>query len=130
MKSHLVLALAFGISAVALSLAASAGQPVGASNIEYLRPADLNNSMSSIPGSSHGHVRQRLDYGKGYRYGHAVNGPLGDIIIWSAAPNRIDGSTPIMHARLPQRRPTTNLTGPRLQYNPEYGKTSKPGYGN
>ena len=53
MKSNLTLMLA--ITFAGLSLSVSAAQPPN-SNIEYLRPADLNRSQSQIPGSAHGHV--------------------------------------------------------------------------
>ena len=124
MKSNLSLLVA--ISFAALSLSVSAAQPPN-SNIEYLRPADLNRTPSQIPGSPHGHVRQRLGYGKGYRYGHSVNGPMGDIIIWSASPNRAHGSTSVMRSGNRGRPGSSNAFGPKLQYKPQYGKTSKPG---
>ena len=54
-----------------------------------------------IPGGAHGHYRQQLPYGNGYRYGHGVNGPMGDIIIWSADPTRGYEST---HAVGPKPR--------------------------
>jgi len=113
---------------MALSSSLFAAQP-GNSNIEYLRPADLGKQSSFMPGSAHGHVRQRLEYGKGYRYGHGVNNALGDIIIWSPAPNH-GHEVQIMRPSTQQRTRPANLTGPRLQYKPAYGKTSNSGYGN
>ena len=121
------MALGLGMVTAALSLSVYA-EPPDTSNIEYLRPSDLNKSPSLVPGSAHDHVRQRLDYGQGYRYGHSVNGPNGNIIIWSAAPNQ-SHDTHIMSPGTVQRSRTTSVTGPRLEYKPEYGKSSKPGYG-
>jgi hypothetical protein len=128
MKSNTALVLTLGIVASGLSLSLSAAQPAN-SDIEFLRPSDLNKSPSHVPGSAHGHVRQRLEYGKGYRYGHIVNGPLGDIIIWSSAPNRSHESTQIMQPVIQQRARTRTVTGPQLQFKPEYGETSNPDYG-
>jgi hypothetical protein len=115
---------------MALSSSLFAAQPGNSnSNIEYLRPADLGKKSSFVPGSAHGHVRQRLGYGKGYRYGHGVNSALGDIIIWSPTPNR-SHEMQIMRPRTQQRARPAKLMGPRLQYKPAYGKTSNSGYGN
>ena len=124
MKPNKSLALGIAISAVSLSL--SAAQPPN-SNIEYIRPSELSGSSgSNVPGSAHGHVRQRLAYGKGFRYGHSVNGAMGSIIIWSASPNRLHG----VSTRRPNvHRGPRNPNGLRLVYKPQYGKTSKPGYG-
>ena len=129
MKSHrtLTLTLALASMTMVLSLSAAAGQPPN-STIQYLNPADLGKTPSHVPGSAHGHVRQPLGYGQGYRYGHSVNGPLGDIIIWSAAPNHSHGSRIMKPRKQPHTRAPT-VTGHQLQYKPEYGKTSKPGYG-
>ena len=110
------------------SLCAFAIQP--ASKIEFLRPSDLNrNQPSTMPGSAHGHVRQRLEYGKGYRYGHAVNGPLGDIIIWSPNADGIHDTQILQPKKIAPRYRTTPITGPQVRYKPEYGKTSKRSYG-
>ncbi len=128
MKPKLTLSLALAMAAILWSLSASAAQPPN-SNIEYLRPSDLNKSPSFMPGSAHGHVRQRLDYGQGYRYGHMVDSPLGHIIIWSATPNEIPDAAPIMKPITPIRSRTRTSIVPRLQYKPEYGKTSNPDYG-
>jgi len=126
MKALRILTWASAAVLLAWSVCSSASQPV--STIEYLRPADLNKPPSLMPGSPHGHVRQRLEYGQGYRYGHIVNGPLGDIIIWSPTPNQIHDAQ-IMGSPQQVRPHTSRITGPQLQYKPEYGKTTKPGYG-
>jgi len=115
------------LALTALSSSVLAIQP-GNSNIEYIRPADLGKPSSFIPGSAHGHVRQKLGYGKGYRYGHGVNGPMGDIIIWSPAPNHSHG-VQIIQPRSYRAPRTSNLKTPQLRYKPEYGKISKPDYG-
>jgi hypothetical protein len=128
MQSNTALVWALGIVATGLSLSLSAAQPAN-SDIEFLRPSDLSKSPSQVPGSAHGHVRQRLEYGKGYRYGHSVNGPLGDIIIWSAAPNKSHDSMQIMQPGIQQRPRTMTVTVPQLQFKPGYGKTSNPDYG-
>jgi hypothetical protein len=127
MKSKLKWMLIAGCAAMALSSSLSAAQPPN-SNIQYVRPADLSKASSFMPGSAHGHVRQKLEYGKGYRYGHGVNSPLGDIIIWSPAPNHTHGAQ-IMNPATQQRARAANPTGSKLQYKPAYGKTAKPGYG-
>jgi len=124
-KSTRILILARALTAMSGPVLAI--QP-GNSNIQYLRPADLSQASSFIPGSAHGHVRQQLDYGKGYRYGHGVNNALGDIIIWSPAPNHIHGAQ-IIQPRAYRSPHKSNLNAPQLRYKPEYGKTSKPGYG-
>lgn len=128
MKSNMTLVLALATVAAVSSLSLSAAQPAN-SDIEFLRPSNLNKSPSQVPGSPHGHVRQRLEYGKGYRYGHIVNGPLGDIIIWSAAPNKSHDSMQIMQPVIQQRARATTVTGPQLQFKPGYGGTSNPDYG-
>ena len=110
-----------------LSTSVFAAQPQN-SNVEFLRPAELDKTTSFVPGSAHGHVRQQLEYGKGFRYGHSVNSALGDIVIWSAAPNRAHGGKVMRAPTLQPRRPA-NLSGPKLQFKPDYGKTSKAGYG-
>ncbi len=127
MKSNMTPVLALGVVITFSSLSLFAAQPVN-SDIEYLRPSDLNKAPSLAPGSAHGHVRQRLEYGKGYRYGHSVNSPLGDITIWSAAPNK-SHDPQIMQPGTQQRPRTTTVAGPQLQFKPGYGKTSNPDYG-
>jgi hypothetical protein len=44
------------------------------------------------PSLAHQHVRQRVGYGQGFRYGHSVNGPQGSITIWSPAPTQSYGA--------------------------------------
>ena len=124
MKQYLAPSLA--IMALACSLPLGAAQPPNA-NIQYLRPADLGKSPSGVPGSPHGHVRQQLDYGKGYRYGHAVNGPAGDIIIWSPSTVHRYGTASPAHNMQYKSRAQVSPVGPRLQYKPGYGKSAKPG---
>ena len=117
-----------GLIAGGLSFSVSAAQPPN-SGIEYISPSELGNSASNVPGSAHGHVRKRLAYGKGYRYGHSVSGATGNITIFSAATNKAHGSKPIVR-RGGHGRPHSNSTlGPRLKYKPQYGKSTKPGYG-
>jgi hypothetical protein len=124
MKPYLAPSLA--IMALALSLPLGAAQPPNA-NIEYLRPADLGKPLSGVPGSPHGHVRQQAGYGKGYRYGHAVNGPMGDIIIWSPSVTNQYGTATPGHNMQSRSRVQVSPLGPRLQYKPEYGKSTRPG---
>jgi len=127
MRLGVVRGLMMYLPALALSTSVFAAQPQN-SGVEFLRPADLDKNTSFVPGSTHGHVRQQLEYGRGYRYGHSVNNALGDIVIWSPAPNQVHESQ-IMRSPTWQHTRTTTLSGPKLQYKPSYGKTSKPGYG-
>ena len=127
MKLKMTLASALGCAALVLSLSVAAGQPPN-SNIEYVHPDNLGKPLNFMPGSTPAYVRQRLDYGQGYRYGRIVDGPMGHIIIWDVVPNRIPGSNPIMSPKPVPNPGTTNIFGPKLQYKPEYGKTSKRGY--
>ena len=127
MKSTLKSILIPGFTALALSTPLTAAQPPN-SGIQYLHPADLSKASSFMPGSAHGHVRQKLGYGKGYRYGHGVNSSLGDIVIWSATPNHAHGAR-IMNPGIQPRARTAGAMAPKLQYKPAYGKTTKPGYG-
>jgi len=118
-----VMILTFGI----WSITADAHQ-YGNSSVQVLKPSDLSAPRSHVPGSSHGHVRQKQGYGKGYRYGHQVNGPMGDITIWSAEPYKAYGSAPAMRSPRPIRPRSTKVTGPELEYRPDYGKTTKRNY--
>jgi len=127
MKSKLKSIWIPGFLALTLSSSLGAAQPPN-SSIQYLRPADLSRTSSFMPGSAHGHVRQKLGYGKGYRYGHGVNSPLGDIIIWSASPNHTHG-TRVMNPGIQPRPRAAKSMAPQLRYKPAYGKTTKPGYG-
>jgi len=127
MRLNSIRKLTLCLPAVVLSTSLTAAQPPN-SKVEFLRPANLDKTASFVPGSAHGHVRQQLGYGKGYRYGHSVNSALGDIVIWSASPNHVHGGQ-IMRPPSRQHPRTTALPGPKLQYRPEYGKTFKAGYG-
>ncbi len=90
-------------------------------------PQELNRNSSNkqpshLPGSAHRHVYQRQEYGKNYRRGHSVSGPYGNITIWSAAPveaYQAPARNRTGHMRNKQAVPPT---GPRLQYDPDYGK--------
>jgi len=100
----------------------------GNSTVQVVRPVDLSKPRSHVPGSAHSHVRQNQGYGKGYRYGHSVNGPMGAITIWSADPYKAYSSSPTVKSTKPSPR-STKMTGPELNYRPGYGKKTKPGYG-
>jgi hypothetical protein len=78
---------------------------------------------SNIPGSPHQHVYQRQEYGKTLRQGHSVNGPYGDITIWSPAPQRAYQAPATSRPGMMRKQPATPLTGPKLQYVPDYGKS-------
>jgi replication-associated recombination protein RarA len=116
------------IAALTFSLSA-AGQTSNNSSVEFIRSADLSKSPSHVPGSPHSHVRQSLGYGKGYRYGHSVSGPMGNITIYSAAPNKTHAARMQPRSYSSQRPPTSSSTGFKLKYKPGYGKSTKPGYG-
>jgi len=90
-------------------------------------PQQLNRNPKStpasrIPGGQHSHVYQRQEYGKNFRRGHSVNGPYGNITIWSAKPVEAY-QTPARnrpgHASNKQVVPPTGL---RLRYVSDYGK--------
>lgn len=108
---------------------AAVAHDYGNATVQVLRPSDLSTPRSHIPGSPHSHVKQRQAYGKGYRYGHSVNGSMGDITIWSAEPYKAYDSSPKMKTTKTPRPRSTKITGPELNYRPGYGKTTKPGYG-
>lgn len=117
-----------GLIAGGLSFSVSAAQPPN-SGVEYLSPSELGSSASHAAGSAHGHVRKRLAYGQGYRYGHSVSGANGNITIFSAATNKVHGSKPIVRRRGHRGSQSDSALGPRLKYKPQYGKSTKPGYG-
>lgn len=100
----------------------------GNSTVQVLKPADLSKPRSLVPGSAHTHVKQNQGYGKGYRYGHRVSGPTGDITIWSAKPYKAYNASPTMKSTKPRRLKSTTLTGPEFTYRPAYGKTTKSDY--
>jgi hypothetical protein len=90
-------------------------------------PQQLNRNVTStpasrIPGSQHSHVYQRQEYGKNYRSGHSVNGPYGNITIWSARPV-VAYQTPARHRPgHASNKQVVPATGLRLRYVPGYGK--------
>ena len=100
----------------------------GNSSVQIIKATDLNKLQSNVPGSPHKHVRQRMEYGKGYRYGHSVDGKMGDITIWSAEPYKAYNSPSSMKSPRPRRPRTETMVAPDLEYRPEYGKTTKPDY--
>jgi len=77
---------------------------------------------SHIPGSAHQHVYQRQEYGKGFREGHSVSGPYGNITIWSASPSGAHPTPAQIRPGHQRIKPAVPLSGPRLQYVPDYGK--------
>ncbi len=105
-----------------------------ASGVKVISAAELGKPVQSQPlsrtsGTSHRHVRQRQEYGKGYRYGHSVSGARGNITIWSAKPYNGYGSRPHASQRSMNSVRPSPPTGPRLEYKPQYGKYSSPEYG-
>lgn len=119
--------------ALALTASARAHEPINQSGVQVirpgvqvLRPGELGRTQSHVPGDPHQHVRQRLEYGKGFRTGHRVNGPMGDIIIWSPTADDSYGSQPgPRFGPKPLVRPHPP-TGPLLRHKPEYGEPPKP----
>ena len=110
------------LAAAVVIAPAFAAQPQ-VSTIQLVEPGNHGMQQSSVSGNSHSHVRQRLDYGKGYRYGHRVNGANGNIIIWSSAPYNGYGTPP--HGSKLGSHPVT----PPIRHKPQYGKTTNPDYG-
>lgn len=93
-------------------------------------PQELNRKLqagqpSNVPGSPHRHVYQRQEYGKNYRRGHSVSGPYGNITIWSAAPVEAYQAPARSRAGHMRNQQAVPPTGPRLQYDPDYGKPPK-----
>lgn len=93
-------------------------------------PQQLNRSsqpaqQSHLPGSQHSHVYQRQEYGKTYRQGHSVSGPYGNITIWSAAPVEAYQAPARKQSGHVRNKQAVPPTGPRLQYDPDYGKPPK-----
>jgi hypothetical protein len=84
-----------------------------------------NDQASHIPGSAHEHVYQKPEYGKAPRQGHSVNGPNGSITIISAAPAGLYQAPAANRPGQLRGRRTTNITGPKLRYVPDYGKPPK-----
>lgn len=90
-------------------------------------PQQLNRSsaptqQSRIPGSAHQPVYQRQEYGKPLRQGRSVNGPYGDITIWSAAPSQVYDAPASSKPTIKSNKQATPPTGPKLRYVPDYGK--------
>jgi len=77
----------------------------------------------------HTHAFRQTGYGT-WRQGHAVNGPTGDIVIWSAKPlSAYEARPPVRFAR-PEpitQAPSLPRIGPaaKLQPAPEYGKPKR-----
>lgn len=90
------------LTGIAGSSAALADVPAASSQPQFLRPFELgqarNQNIGRISGkpqaNPQGNVRQRTGYGKNFRYGRSAQGPQGDIIIWSPAPNNSYGKQP------------------------------------
>lgn len=116
--SILIVATVFSVSAIA-------AQPK-VSTIQMVTPGNQTAQTVNVSSNSNGTVRQRQNYGQGYRYGKAVNGPNGKIIIWSTAPNYNYGSVPdsgvvTANPGAPVKNPGHNKS--------DYGKTTNPDYG-
>lgn len=93
-------------------------------------PQQLNRNSqqvphSHLPGSQHSHVYQRQDYGKNLRRGHSVNGPYGNITIWSARPLEAYQDPPRKRPGRDRSHQIVPPTGPQLQYSADYGKPPK-----
>lgn len=131
MQRHLTRAMITLALVMATSLTARGTQ---ASGVQVISATELGKPVSSLSrspasGTSHRHVRQRQEYGKGYRYGHSVSGARGNITIWSAKPYQGYGSRPHASQRSMNSVRPSPPTGPRLEYKPQYGKDSSPEYG-
>jgi len=107
------------------SAAAIAAQPP-VSTIQMVNPGNQGAQPIMMPGNSGPNVRQRQAYGQGYRYGNAVNGPNGNIIIWSAAPDT--GYRPAPESSAVEAYPGAPVKYPGHQ-KPHYGDTTNPDYG-
>lgn len=82
-----------------------------------------------VPNIKHTHAFQKTDYGK-YRQGHYVNGPQGDIVIWSAQPKTGYKPGPAVEFARPEpisKKPASANLKPALKSNPQmdYGKPKK-----
>lgn len=120
------------VTAVLVLLPVFAASPVLAHDVleggrTVSTPQQLNRPSkpvppSHVPGSPHQHVYQRQEYGKPLRQGHSVNGPYGDITIWSASPSRAYHAPATNRPGLTRNKQATPLTGPKLKYVPDYGK--------
>jgi hypothetical protein len=83
---------------------------------------------------TNGVVWQRQNYGQGFRQGRSVNGPYGNIIIWSPAPNQSRGmvSSPrggVSVHNMPNQSAINAETLRKNQQIRNYGKTYKKDYG-
>ncbi|MDT8319675.1 MAG: hypothetical protein RQ826_04035 [Xanthomonadales bacterium] len=105
------------LTGIAGSSAALADLPAASSQPQFLRPFELGQERGQNTGrfsrnrqaNPQGNVRQRTEYGKNFRYGRSVQGPQGDIIIWSPAPNNSYGKQPRPQVVLP---PSQQPRGP------------------
>jgi len=110
------------LAAAMIVTPAFAAQPQ-VSTMQLVDPGNHGMQRSTVAGNAHRHVRQRLEYGKGYRYGHSVNGANGNIIVWSSAPYNGYGAAP----NGSQFR--SHPVAPPIRHKPQYGKTTNPDYG-
>ena len=86
-----------------------------------------------VPNIEHTHAFEQTGYGT-YRQGHAVNGPLGSIIIWSPQTQGGYQSPPPVKFARPQpitKAPGSPAARTRTDKDPalEYGKKTKKDYG-
>ena len=100
-----------------------AAQPSNA-DVQFLSVADLEMASSRVTTNTTGVVRKRAAYGQGYVYGQSVNNQSGDIVIWDAAPSNNYGKSPPDQNRNDGRAHAETAIGPKLTYNPDYGKTT------
>lgn len=82
-----------------------------------------------VPNIKHSHAFEKTDYGK-YRQGHYVNGPQGDIVIWSAQPKTGYKPGPAVEFARPEpisKKPASENLKPALKSSPakDYGKPKK-----
>lgn len=142
------LALAIA-GALCVAPAAQGHPPDSSSGVHVVKPGELGRASvtphkhphppqeqavpNNIRGSVHEDVRQRGDYGEGFRHGRSVSGPYGDIIIWEPSPRdpynnprttTIDPGRNMPNQPRPPRKPVPP-TGPQLEYKPDYGKPPK-----
>lgn len=95
-------------SAIAGSSSVFAGTPLSTQQNQFLRPFELSRvhvrPVNRFADAQQGNIRQRTEYGENFRYGRSVQGPLGDIIIWSPAPDNSYGKQPRPKLSLPSEQ--------------------------
>jgi hypothetical protein len=98
------------------------------------RSHDVVNAQGK-PVNTHEHVWKQQEYGKDYRQGHSVNGPQGDITIFS--PNTYQGYTSGNSVRFARPEPYTkpigdqaNMPDVKTKAQKENEESNKRGYGN